>query len=96
MRQVERILSVKMWLGLFDHPYITEETMRRYDELPKAHTDLALEAARKSVVLLKNDGNIPAIEKIAENKSGGHIGRDEKGRDYRSLGRGQAGSRRTV
>lgn len=60
---VERILSVKMWLGLFDHPYITEETMHRYDELPKAHTDLALEAARKSVVLLKNEGNILPLKK---------------------------------
>ena len=27
-----RILSVKMWLGLFDHPYVTEEAMKRYEE----------------------------------------------------------------
>lgn len=60
---VERILSVKMWLGLFEHPYITEEAMHRYDELPKAHTDLALEAARKSAVLLKNDGDVLPLNK---------------------------------
>lgn len=60
---VERILSVKMWLGLFEHPYITEEAMHRYDELPRAHTDLALEAARKSAVLLKNDGGVLPLNK---------------------------------
>ena len=60
---VERILSVKMWLGLFEHPYITEEAMHRYDELPRAHTDLALEAARKSAVLLKNEGGVLPLDK---------------------------------
>lgn len=60
---VERILSVKIWLGLFEHPYITEEAMHRYDELPKAHTDLALEAARKSAVLLKNEGGVLPLNK---------------------------------
>ncbi len=53
-----RILTVKMWLDLFDHPYITEEAMHRYDELPKEHVDLTLEAAKKSIVLLKNDDNV--------------------------------------
>ncbi len=60
---VERILTVKMWLGLFEHPYVTDEAAHRYDELPKSHTDLALEAAKKSVVLLKNEGNILPLNK---------------------------------
>lgn len=63
---VRRILSVKMWLGLFDHPYVSEEAITRYDILPKAHTDLALEAAEKSVVLLKNEGNVLPLKKDAK------------------------------
>lgn len=54
-----RVLSVKMWLGLFENPYISEEQFHRYDELPKEHIALAREAAQKSIVLLKNDGTLP-------------------------------------
>ena len=53
-----RVITVKMWLDLFDHPYITEEAMHRYDELPKEHVDLTLEAAKKSIVLLKNNEKV--------------------------------------
>ena len=53
-----RILSVKMWLGLFDHPYVDEASMHQYDVLPQEHLDLALEAAERSIVLLKNEGDI--------------------------------------
>lgn len=60
---VERILSVKMWLGLFDHPYVPDEAMHRYDTLPAEHTNLAREAAEKSIVLLKNEGNILPLGK---------------------------------
>ncbi|MBQ1311016.1 MAG: glycosyl hydrolase, partial [Blautia sp.] len=42
-----RILSVKMWLGLFDHPYVTEEAMKRYEVLPAEHIDLCREAGEK-------------------------------------------------
>lgn len=59
----ERILRVKMWLGLFEHPYVTEEAMHRYDVLPEEHTDLALEAAEKSIVLLKNDNELLPLKK---------------------------------
>ena len=62
----ERILSVKMWLGLFDHPYVEKEAMTRYENLPKEHTDLALEAARKSIVLLKNDDHVLPLKKDAK------------------------------
>ena len=60
---VRRILSVKMWLGLFDHPYVTEEAMKRYETLPKEHTDLAREAAEKSIVLLKNEDGLLPLKK---------------------------------
>ncbi len=59
----ERILSVKMWLGLFEHPYVPEEAMDRYEVLPEEHRALAREAAEKSIVLLKNEGNILPLQK---------------------------------
>ncbi|MCF0127244.1 MAG: glycoside hydrolase family 3 C-terminal domain-containing protein, partial [Pseudobutyrivibrio sp.] len=56
---VRRILSIKMRLGLFDNPYVSEEAMHRYDVLPKEHVEAALEAAEKSIVLLKNKKVLP-------------------------------------
>ncbi len=61
-----RILSVKMWLGLFDHPYVSEEAMKRYEVLPEEHTSLAQEAAEKSIVLLKNEDNVLPLSKDAK------------------------------
>ncbi len=58
-----RILSVKMWLGLFDDPYVSEEAMKRYEEIPEEHKALALVSAEKSAVLLKNEGNILPLKK---------------------------------
>lgn len=54
-----RVLSVKMALGLFEHPYVSEERMTMYDVLPKEHQDIALDAAERSIVLLKNDQVLP-------------------------------------
>ncbi|MBO5657216.1 MAG: glycoside hydrolase family 3 C-terminal domain-containing protein [Agathobacter sp.] len=64
---VTRILSVKMALGLFDRPYVAEDYMRKYDVTPEEHTQAALEAAKKSIVLLKNDNVLPLAknQKIA-------------------------------
>lgn len=54
-----RILSVKMWLGLFENPYVSEEAMAKYaSKIPEEHAETALEAAKKSIVLLKNEGNV--------------------------------------
>ena len=55
---VRRILDIKFRLGLFEQPYADENTtmdVRLCDE----HRNTALEAARKSVVLLKNNGLLP-------------------------------------
>ncbi len=61
---VRRILSVKMWLGLFENPYVSEETIQSYQkELPKEHIETARKAAEESIVLLRNQGNVLPLSK---------------------------------
>lgn len=62
---VRRILRVKLWLGLFDHPYAHEEPVGSYD-IPESHRALTLEAANKSIVLLKNEGDLLPLAKDAK------------------------------
>ena len=57
-RNVLRILTAKFRLGLFDAPYrdpAAADVLVRCDK----HRALALEAARESIVLLKNEGLLP-------------------------------------
>ena len=65
---VGEILRIKFELGLFDNPYTDTTLVARRLHSPE-HRALALEAARSSIVLLKNDNNtLPArkdIRKIA-------------------------------
>jgi len=67
---VRRVLMTKVALGLFDDPYrgCDPERERRVVGA-EAHRDLAREAGIKSIVLLKNDGDLlplrPAGQKIA-------------------------------
>jgi len=56
-RAVKDVLRVKFMLGLFDRPY-TDESLVDKVYHTQEHQALALEAAQKSVVLLKNDQNI--------------------------------------
>ncbi len=60
---VRRILSVKMWVGLFDHPYVEEEAITRYEVLPEEHRALARKSAEESIVLLKNENNLLPLAK---------------------------------
>ena len=60
---VRRILSVKVWLNLFEQPYVPEELMDRYEILPDKHLALALEAAEKAIVLLKNENGFLPLDK---------------------------------
>uniref|UniRef100_A0A803R6V3 Beta-glucosidase n=2 Tax=Cannabis sativa TaxID=3483 RepID=A0A803R6V3_CANSA len=53
---VERILRVKFVAGLFEHPFSDRSLLNTVG--CKAHRDLAREAVRKSLVLLKNGKNI--------------------------------------
>ncbi|MBE5917864.1 MAG: glycosyl hydrolase [Pseudobutyrivibrio ruminis] len=64
---VRRILSVKVWLGLFENPYVDQSAIDAYAKaLPENHVALCQEAAEKSIVLLKNQDNILPLNK--ENK----------------------------
>ncbi len=50
---VSRILRLKLELGLFDHPFPRND---RFDRIGNpAHTSIALESARESLVLMKNE-----------------------------------------
>ncbi|RDY29853.1 beta-glucosidase BglX [Lachnotalea glycerini] len=57
---VYRILELKNKLGLFENPYKDADEQKEKELiLCKEHRELAREAARKSFVLLKNDGVLP-------------------------------------
>jgi len=56
---VRRILSVKVWLGLFENPYVPEADIEAYEKgLPAEHIALCKKAAGESMVLLKNEGGV--------------------------------------
>ena len=56
---VRRILSVKVWLGLFENPYVPEADIEAYEKgLPAEHIALCRKAAEESMVLLKNEGGL--------------------------------------
>ncbi|WP_420574608.1 beta-glucosidase BglX [Kordia sp.] len=61
---VRRILKVKFELGLFDNPYkycdpVNEEKVIGH----KKHHEAVLDVAKKSIVLLKNEGNLLPLKK---------------------------------
>ena len=55
---VRRILTAKFRLGLFENPYCDIEEGKKI-RMCEEHRATALEAARNSIVLLKNDGILP-------------------------------------
>ena len=59
---VSKILEIKFRLGLFENPYVDEKEIDSVVFSPE-NQQTALEMARKSIVLLKNDKNILPIDK---------------------------------
>ncbi len=63
---VRRILRVKFQLGLFDDPYRYSDPEREKAKLlTEAHLATARDVARKSIVLLKNEGGLLPLDKKA-------------------------------
>lgn len=59
-RALERVLSARFRLGEFDSPDVVPYSSISPEKLDcSEHRELALEAARKAIVLLKNDGILP-------------------------------------
>ena len=61
-RAVARVLKMKFMLGLFEKPYTSPPDVKKIFDTA-ADRELALEAARKSIVLLKNDGDLLPLSK---------------------------------
>ena len=61
-RAVAAVLRIKFELGLFENPYTDVSLIGKVFH-SKEHQDLALEAGRKSIVMLKNDNNTLPVSK---------------------------------
>jgi beta-glucosidase len=80
---VGRHLQKKIELGLFENPYVNESKVLEVFETSEQR-DLAREIARKTIVLLKNDGMLPlpkSIQSLAVIGPNAHDGRNQLG-DY--------------
>ena len=62
---VARILKVKFEMGLFERPYSDKSLLRKVGS--KEHRNIAREAVKQSLVVLKNDGILPLSKDL------GHI-----------------------
>jgi beta-glucosidase len=80
-RAVGNVLRAKFMLGLFENPYVDPERAAKLTN-SKAHKDLAAEAARRSITLLKNEGGLLPLDRaklksiaiIGPNAAGVHLG----------------------
>ena len=59
---VAKILRVKFQLGLFENPFVDEERAVSITNSTE-HKEVALEAAHKSMILLKNEGGLLPLDK---------------------------------
>ena len=80
-RAVLRVLRAKLLAGLFEHPFADADAAETASNTP-AHRAAALDAARKSIVLLKNDNRALPLDRrrlktlavIGPNAKGVHLG----------------------
>ncbi|MEM0219129.1 MAG: glycoside hydrolase family 3 N-terminal domain-containing protein [Thermoproteota archaeon] len=63
---VRRVLRLKFKLGLFENPYVDPSEVPEFLDSKAEYRNLALEVARESIVLLKNDGYILPLSKNIE------------------------------
>src|SRR5256884_2854591 len=61
--RVRDVLRVKFTVGIFDHPYIEDADATERLVNSAEHREVALRAARESLVLLKNDRNVLPLSK---------------------------------
>ncbi|HTV39732.1 MAG TPA: glycoside hydrolase family 3 N-terminal domain-containing protein [Candidatus Sulfotelmatobacter sp.] len=66
-RSVARLLKIKFDLGLFEKPYVDEPAADEMVQTPR-HRQLALQAARESIVLLKNQNGFLPLDKETARK----------------------------
>ncbi len=80
-RAVSRLLYQKFQLGLFENPYVNAETVAQNIDTAEDRA-LALDAARRSIVLLKNQNNLLPLDRtklksiavIGPNAEKAHLG----------------------
>ena len=78
-QRVREVLKVKFWLGLFDQPYKGNGAEAEKTVHSLAHQQVALDAARQSIVLLKNTDHFLPLSKQV--KSVAVIGPNAEERD---------------
>jgi beta-glucosidase len=61
-RSVERVLRQKFQLGLFENPFVDPDLAEQVVNCSE-HQALALQAAYKSIILLKNEGNLLPLDR---------------------------------
>ncbi|MCJ7691283.1 MAG: glycoside hydrolase family 3 C-terminal domain-containing protein, partial [Clostridiaceae bacterium] len=63
-KSVERLITTRMKLGMFDDPGVVPYTSIPYEENDsKEHREFALKVSEKTIVLLKNENNILPLNK---------------------------------
>lgn len=66
-QRVREVLYVKFWLGLFDQPYTKDIKLADKTVNNENHRKISLQAARESIVLLKNKDNLLPLSKSIRN-----------------------------